>query len=138
MTVWDLRCDLCGAVVPAPSGSAESETSGVRFVYHPGSPAMRDDSGLACRRCWAQVLPSGPVDPGRCAVCQAPVTRVTSLHVRPFDSPESTWRLCERHAAEFLNQLLTVEEKFDPATFRLPLHDVSATSSSDPDQSESD
>ena len=137
MTVWDLHCDLCGALVPAPSGASESEVSGVRFVYHPGSPALRDDSGLACRSCWAQVLPSGPVDPDRCAVCQAPVTRVTSLHVRRFDAPESTWRLCEPHAAAFLNRLRTVEPKFDPTTFRLPLHEVDEQTPSADDESES-
>lgn len=138
MTVWDLHCDLCGALVPAPPAAADSEVSGVRFVYHPGSPALRDDSGLACRSCWSQMLPTGPVDPGRCAVCQAPVTRVSSLHVRPFDAPEATWRLCEPHAAEFLNRLLTVEPKFDPATFRLPLHEADGQPLVEPDEDGSD
>ncbi len=128
MTVWDMHCDMCGRLVPAPSGAAGGPLAGVRFVYHPGSPSMRDDSGLACRSCWTEAAPAARMDPGHCAVCAAPVTRVSSLHVRPFDSPDATWQLCEPHAVEFLNRLRTVQPKFDPVGFRLPLHTEDAPS----------
>ena len=114
MTVSDLSCDICGRYLPGPS-------SGVRFVYHPGVPELRDDSGLACAACWDGVTrgldPAAPA--GRCAACGDLAARRQSLHLRRFDDPRS-WRLCRGHAVAFLNSLRTVEPKLDPATFRFP------------------
>jgi hypothetical protein len=114
VTVSDLSCDICGRYLPGPG-------SGVRFVYHPGVPELRDDSGLACAACWNGVTrgldPAAPA--GRCAACGDPAARRQSLHMRRFDDPRS-WRLCRPHAVAFLNSLRTVEPKLDPATFRFP------------------
>lgn len=114
MTIYDLRCDVCGRPRPAPGGA-------VRFSYHPGVPELRDDSGLACRECWhsltAEMSPDAPA--AVCARCAAAVTRRQSLHLRRFDDPRS-WRLCAAHAVEFLNCLRTVAPKLDPAAFRFP------------------
>jgi hypothetical protein len=114
VTINDLSCDVCGHLLPRPA-------SGVRFVYHPGVPELRDDAGLACRACWEAITAElGTVAAARgCAACGAPVTRRQSLHVRRFDDPRS-WRLCAGHAVSFLNSLRTVEPKLDPATFRFP------------------
>jgi hypothetical protein len=114
VTVSDLSCDACGRLLPGPA-------SGVRFVYHPGVPELRDDSGLACGSCWGALTRehdlTAPV--GRCAACDEPAAQRQSLHLRRFDDPRS-WRLCRRHALEFLNSLRTVRPKLDPATFRFP------------------
>lgn len=114
MTINDLRCDVCGRFLPGPA-------SGVRFVYHPGVPELRDDSGLACTACWDAITRG--LDPGaapaRCAACGEAVTRRRSLHVRRFDDP-AAWRLCASHAVGFLNTLRTVEPKLNSATFRFP------------------
>lgn len=114
MTINDLSCDICGSFLPAP-------VAGVRFVYHPGAPELRDDAGLACRSCWDAITeglaPGGA--PDRCAACGEPAGRRESLHVRRFDDPRS-WRLCRVHAVGFLNALRTVEPKLDPASFRFP------------------
>jgi hypothetical protein len=114
MSVYDLNCDVCGRFLAGPG-------AGVRFVYHPGLPELRDDSGLACGTCWDALSrgldPAAP--PGRCAACGEPVTRRQSLHLRLFNDPRS-WRLCLRHTVGFLNSLRTVEPKLDPATFRFP------------------
>lgn len=114
MTIVDLRCDVCGRFLPGPD-------SGVRFVYHPGVPDLRDDSGLTCTNCWHEITGALAKDasPARCAACGEAVTRQRSLHLRRFDDPAS-WRLCASHAVSFLNALRTVEPKFDPATFRFP------------------
>jgi hypothetical protein len=114
MTITDLRCDFCGRPRSGPA-------SGVRFGYHPGAPQFRDNSGLACEPCWAAAVGAldGPAAARSCAACGAEITRTTSLHLRRLDGGR-TWRLCATHAAEFLNQLRTVEPKFDPATFRFP------------------
>jgi len=114
MTINDLRCDTCGRFLRGPD-------AGVRFVYHPGVPDLRDDSGLACTGCWNELV-SGldmTAAPGRCAVCAGPAGRQESLHVRRFTDPRS-WRLCREHAVAFLNSLRTVQPKLDPATFRFP------------------
>ena len=114
MTIYDLSCDVCGRPLAGPG-------TGVRFVYHPGVPELRDDAGLACHSCWAAITGTfGEMNaPGRCAACGQPVTRRRSLHLRRFENP-SPWRLCPSHAVGFLNSLRTVEPKIDPATFRFP------------------
>lgn len=113
MTIHDLRCDLCGRFLAGPG-------AGVRFVYHPGTAELRDDSGLACTACWDGLTGSltGAAN-GRCAVCGSPAPRRQSLHVRPFTEP-GAWRLCAPDAVGFLNALRTVSPKLDPATFRFP------------------
>ncbi len=113
MTIHDLHCDVCGRFLAGPG-------SGVRFGYHPGAPALRDNSGLACVGCWAAATRElGAGASGRCAVCGQPVTRRQSLHLRNLADRRS-WQLCAGHAVGFLNQLRTVEPKLDPATFRFP------------------
>jgi hypothetical protein len=115
MTINDLRCDLCGRFLSSPART-------VRFVYHPGVPELRDDTGLACEPCWDDAMSKLDLSaPGRCAAsaCGAPAPRRQSLHVRRFDVPGS-WRLCGHHAVAFLNALRTVEPKLDEATFRFP------------------
>ena len=113
MSIHDLCCDLCGRFLTGPSG-------GVRFVYHPGIPALRDNSGLACVPCWEAVERDLDMTAGAaCATCAEPVTRRKSLHIRRFDVP-GYFRLCPAHAVSFLNSLRTVQPKLDPATFRFP------------------
>ena len=132
MTINDLRCDVCGRMVAGLSGQAAGPAApatgsprsdireGVRFVYHPGRPELRDASGLACGPCWEEAVRSfgGPAA-SQCAACGTGVTRLGSLHLRRYDDPQA-WRLCPLHAVEFLNRLRTVEPKLDPATFRFP------------------
>ena len=124
MTISNLRCDVCDALLPGliqgNSGDGGDRRGGVRFSYHPGDPRMRDDSGVLCGSCWsewAQWL--GQPRPGVCAVCQTPVERTACLHLRNLSGLDN-WRLCSRDAAKLLNRLLTVEPKFDPDTFALP------------------
>lgn len=113
VSIADLRCDLCGRFLAGPG-------DGVRFVYHPGMPELRDDSAMACVRCWAALIRNlDTAAATRCAACAQPVRRSECLHVRRFDVPGS-WRLCRVHAVGFLNALRTVEPKFDAATFRFP------------------
>ena len=113
LTVHDLRCDVCGCFLSGPA-------AGVRFVYHPGVPELRDDSGMACAACWDTLTQALDLTvTGRCAACAEPVARGQSLHVRRFSQPGS-WRLCARDAVGFLNSLRTVEPKLDPAAFRFP------------------
>lgn len=113
MTIHDLRCDVCGGFLAGPA-------AGIRFVFHPGVPELRDDSGLTCAACW-QRLTGGltPAATGQCAACGGPARRGQSLHLRPFTEPGS-WRLCATDAVGFLNSLRTVDPKLDPATFRFP------------------
>ena len=132
MTINDLRCDVCGRMLTGLGGSTAGPAApatgsprsgiraGVRFVYHPGRPELRDASGLACTPCWEEAVRSfsHPVI-GQCAACGTGVTRLGSLHLRCYDNPQA-WRLCPPHAVEFLNRLRTVEPKLDPATFRFP------------------
>ena len=84
MTIYDLSCDVCGRLLAGPG-------TGVRFVYHPGVPDLRDDAGLACHSCWAAITGTfgETAVPGRCAACGQPVTRRESLHLRRFDDPRS-------------------------------------------------
>ena len=122
MTVSNLRCDVCNALLAGLIGGAgRGDMRGVRFSYHPGDPGMRDDSGLLCGACWSAWEGSlGTPRARSCAVCATPVTRTTSLHLRRVDT-RATWQLCAPHAAELLNTLTTVTPKLDPATFLLPL-----------------
>lgn len=123
MTISNLRCDSCDALLPGliPDSSGEQRGGGVRFSYHPGDPRMRDDSGVLCGGCWTE-LASRLREPRAhsCAECGAKVAWRSSLHLRPAGSREA-WQLCSVHAAEILNRLTTVEPKFDPETFQLPL-----------------
>jgi hypothetical protein len=114
VTIYDLSCDVCGRPQAGPG-------AGVRFVYHPGVPELRDDAGLICHSCWAALTGRfGETGvPGRCAACGQPVTRRQSLHLRRFDDPRS-WRLCAGHGVGFLNSLRTVQPKIDPAAFCFP------------------
>ena len=123
MTISDLRCDVCDALLTGltagPGG--DSPGGGVRFSYHPGDPGMRDDSGLLCGACWSEwTYLLGEPRVRVCAACDTAVARTSSLHLRRFGA-HSTWQLCPPHAAELLNRLRTVQPKFDPATFQLPL-----------------
>lgn len=121
VTTHDLRCDICGRSVLPAQASADPSAAGVRFSYHPGAAALRDDSGLLCGDCWAALAADlGEPVAGRCARCGDPVAWRRSLHLRRYDEP-SGWQLCEPHAAEVLNRLRTVEPKLDPASFRLPV-----------------
>lgn len=128
MTVSNLRCDVCDALLPGliPGGPGSGEQrGGVRFSYHPGDPRMRDDSGVVCARCWSDWSNRlGQPRPRICAVCETPLVRTSSLFLSRLGggpAERQTWQLCPPHAAELLNSLLTVEPKFDPATFQLPL-----------------
>ncbi|HCU96590.1 MAG TPA: hypothetical protein DHU96_29260 [Actinobacteria bacterium] len=113
MTINNLCCDICGRLLTGPR-------DGVRFVYHPGKPELRDAAGLACQACWDDAVREfGHAGKGRCASCGAVVSRLASLHLRRYDDPQS-WRLCAPDAVGFLNTLRTVEPKLDPATFRFP------------------
>ena len=113
MTIYDLRCDACGRFLAGPG-------AGVRFVYDPGLPELRDDSGLACSACWDRLTGQFvQATAGRCAACDATASRGQSLRLRRFTEPGS-WRLCAADAAGFLNSLRTVEPKLDPAAFRFP------------------
>ena len=116
MTVFDLRCDRCGALLVGPDEDGRSPGQfGVRFLYHPGDFLLKDDSGLACRTCWSATRAwLGEQGKGRCSVCAVPVEHARSLHVHRAGDPAS-WQLCRMHAAEFLNDLRTVEPKLDPA-----------------------
>lgn len=122
MTISNLRCDMCNALLPGlMTGPGDAPARGIRFSYHPGDPRLRDDSGLLCGVCWSTWVGSLDEPKARvCASCGATVARTSSLYLRRPDTRE-TWQLCPPHAAELLNRLRTVEPKFDPATFQLPL-----------------
>lgn len=139
VTVSDLRCDVCGRLLAGPGGGCDprwpaadgaatgaaanqpTQPAPVRFVYDPGVPELRDDSGLACEPCWDRLVAgfAGPGGPPRCARCGTAVGRRDSLRVRRFDDPRP-WRLCGPHTVELLNALRTVQPKLDPAAFRFP------------------
>ena len=105
MTVFDTRCDRCGTELNGPNEA-------VRFLYHPGDPILKDDSGLLCRSCWRAALTWLGVEQqeNACARCGIPVESARSVHVARSGEPE-TWQLCPDHAVQFLNQLRTVEPK---------------------------
>lgn len=121
MTVTDLHCDRCGRLLAGPGGDVLAGPYGIRFVYHPGDPRLSDDSGLMCRDCWsASEAYLGAARPmNQCAVCDVPVERFSSLHLRGAGEAR-TWQLCIPDAVAFLNELRTVEPKLDPATVRFP------------------
>jgi hypothetical protein len=119
----DLRCDACGRGLMgiAAPGSAAGGLA-VRFTYHPGDPRMRDDSGTLCAPCWADgTAELGAAEPQICAVCGTGLTRRSSLHLRRLDVVGPAWQLCGPDAARWLNRLRTVDPKFDPDQFLLPL-----------------
>jgi hypothetical protein len=105
MTVFDTRCDRCGTELNGPNEA-------VRFLYHPGDPVLKDDSGLLCRACWRAALTwLGVEQPhNACARCGMAVEQAGSVHVARSGEAEA-WQLCPEHAVQFLNQLRTVEPK---------------------------
>jgi hypothetical protein len=134
MTIRDMRCDICGVRLSGlyDGVGGQAPTAGTRFSYHPGDPAMRDDSGVLCTPCWLGWTGAwGDPEPRTCATCGTPVPRRASLFVRRWDQQQS-WQLCTPHAADLLNTLRTVEPKFDRATFRLPLDPTAHHRSEEP------
>lgn len=127
MTVADLRCDRCGAPLAGPEGiEGASGRLGVRFTYHPGAPALKDDSGLVCRECWREVVewlgaPAGATE--RCVRCGDALHDGRLVLVRPGEL--LAWFLCRNDAVELLNGLRTVEPKLDAETFRFPMRSPS-------------
>jgi hypothetical protein len=127
MTLTDMRCDRCGLALsgPAHPGTVDP-AAGIRFSYHPGDPRMRDDSGVLCGGCWGDwAARLGEPRARECAWCGTPVTRRRSLHLRRADLPGNGWQLCASHTVDLLNQLRTVVDKLDVATFRFPLEEGS-------------
>ena len=123
MTVFDLRCDRCGAYLAGPGDDDDPDQTGpfgIRFLYHPGNFFLKDDSGLLCQPCWRAAREWLGEDPpeNRCARCAQAVEHSRSLHLHRSGDPLA-WQLCARHAVEFLNRLRTVEPKLDPETFSL-------------------
>jgi hypothetical protein len=123
VTVSDLRCDRCGALLTGPTDDeAISGSGGVRFLYHPGDPLLKDDSGMLCGSCWTTLRgwlgDERPQD--RCAVCGERVPTGRSLHLHRAGDPVA-WQLCVRHAVAFLNGLRTVEPKLDVRTLTWPV-----------------
>ncbi len=127
MTISNTRCDRCGSPLsglvdpgtPLEPGDTP-DRPGVRFSYHPGEVSLVDDSGVVCLTCWEEwTRPLGQPTSLECAVCSTALSRKESLFLRPVGA-DVAWQLCARHAAEQLNQLLTVEPKLDRETFRLP------------------
>lgn len=124
MTIADLRCDGCGRALAGPAGDGfETAATGVRFVYHPGSPRLRDDSGLLCGRCWDETVAwlgdEPALGPAPCPRCAEPAGDAPRLHVSRLHDLRA-WQLCRGDAVAFLNRLLTVEPKLDSETFALP------------------
>jgi hypothetical protein len=113
VTVFDVRCDRCGSELTSPDGA-------VRFLYHPGDMAMKDDSGLLCRSCWRAALAWLGVEQqvDVCARCGIPVEQARSVHILRSGEPEA-WQLCPEHGVDFLNQLRTVEPKLSIDTLVL-------------------
>lgn len=121
MTVFDVRCDLCGTFLAGPAGPGrETGPYGVRFSYHPGDASRRDDSGLLCATCWEEtrVWLGAERRPGRCARDGTAVEVAASLHVGRAGELAG-WQLCRSCAVAFLNRLRTVEPKLDVAHFTL-------------------
>jgi len=124
LTIADLRCDRCERPLGGLARDAGNrETSGVRFVYHPGSAQLRDDSGLLCLPCWDETVTWMGTDPSLgpapCPRCNASPDDQPRLHVSRLNDLAS-WQLCRRDAVAFLNRLRTVEPKLDLDTFALP------------------
>jgi hypothetical protein len=133
VTISTARCDRCGSrlsgLVDPESLPAQGESPdrpGVRFSYHPGEVSLVDDSGVLCLPCWkAWTEPLGPPTSRVCAICSTALSRKESLFLRPVGA-QVAWQLCARHAADQLNELLTVEPKLDRETFRLPFSEPRA------------
>jgi hypothetical protein len=126
MTITDLRCDHCGRPLAGPAtGEDDRDTvgRGIRFVYHPGSAQLRDDSGLLCLPCWDETVTWMGTDPSLgpapCPRCNAPPDNEPRLHMSRLHDLRS-WQLCRSDAVAFLNRLRTVEPKLDLDTFTLP------------------
>lgn len=122
MTVADLLCDWCGSPLSGLEGAGiGSGRLGVRFTYHPGSPAFRDDSSLLCTACWEEAsiwLGAPAAESGVCSVCGDRLEGGRLVVTRPGQL--TSWLLCRLDAVEFLNRLRTVEPKLDPDTFSFP------------------
>lgn len=131
MTISNLRCDMCDALLPGLiAATGDSPARGVRFSYHPGDPRMRDDSGVLCGTCWSDWADwLGSPEPRICAICKTPLSRTSSLFMTKLVDRQ-TWQLCAPHAADLLNRLSTVEPKLDRGTFQLPLDGPEKTRSS--------
>jgi hypothetical protein len=112
MTVFDIRCDRCGAELASPNEA-------IRFLYHPGDMVLKDDSGLLCRSCWRAALAWLGVEQREnvCARCDKPVEHAGSVHIARSGESEG-WQLCPEHAVQFLNQLRTVEPKLTVDTLQ--------------------
>ncbi len=122
MTVSDLLCDWCGSLLTGLEETGHGAGRlGVRFTYHPGSPSLRDDSGLLCTACWeaASTWLGAPTSkPGACSVCEDLLAEGRLVITRTGQL--SCWLRCRVHAVDFLNRLRTVEPKLDPVTFSFP------------------
>ena len=122
MTVSDLRCDWCASVLTGLEGSeAPAGRTGVRFTYHPGSPALKDDSNLLCKTCWETAsawLGAPAATPAACSICNDALGEGRLVVTRTGEL--TCWLLCRVHAVEFLNRLRTVEPKLDPGGFSFP------------------
>lgn len=125
MTIADLRCDGCGRPLAGLASDVDAvvDTTGLRFVYHPGRADLRDDAGLLCGQCWADTVAWFGVEahlgPAPCPRCELPPDGEPRLHVSLLHDLHA-WQLCTRDAVAFLNRLRTVEPKLDPETFVLP------------------
>lgn len=119
MTIFDFRCDRCGTELIGPSRGPDDDERGraVRFTYHPGDPALSDNSSMVCSRCWSEMTAWLGVEssPNQCSVCETALD--SSLYIQ---AGPTTWRLCPAHAVELLNSLRTVMPKLDLETFVLP------------------
>jgi hypothetical protein len=113
MTVFDIRCDRCGKALTSPNDA-------IRFLYHPGDLALKDDSNLLCRSCWRAALAWIGVEQREnvCGRCGIAVEHARSVHVQRSGESEG-WQLCPEHSVEFLNQLRTVEPKLSVETLSL-------------------
>lgn len=122
VTITDLRCDWCGSFLAGLEGTTPGTGPlAVRFTYHPGELALKDDSGTLCEACWAEATAwlADPTTPaGTCTVCGANLETGRLVVFRPGEL--AAWSICRTDAVGFLNHLRTVEPKLDPSTFVLP------------------
>lgn len=122
MTISDLRCDRCGSPLTGLAGFPFAEGRlGVRFSYDPGIPALRDDAGLMCESCWAEVSSwmGSQLRGTRCSRCRAALDHGRLVVSLPGDL--LAWSLCRSDAVEFLNGLRTVDPKLDAVLFEFPV-----------------
>jgi len=122
MTIYDLRCDRCDAVLVGPAAPTPGAgVRGVRFRYHPAARELGDDAGMFCEGCWqACNVWFGEQAIDRCSRCGVDLRSAPALVVSAVGELAG-WLLCTSDALEFLNSLRTVEPKLDPETFRLPV-----------------